>query len=308
MTYPGQYPPPAQHTPPAQPSAPAYVPAPVRKEPGTGVLLGLAIGGGATVLLAIAAVIALILVLPSAKIPSFDPFEGLDDDSYAAESDETAPPESCEGLCFSEADARTLTPGRDEFDRVGAMTRDADYDYYSETAGWFFDEQNAWWLDMGDDSIECSFVATYSAVWLESASSVGVRDQKIIDLGRYSTDSDSITQSVRVFDTVTQAEQYAQSLTEAIQGCSQYEDSSMGSARTYFVREVEPDTVSGIATTGWVDSSYPTFATAIHQYGNLVVMTGSDIHATAEMTIGDSDVQAFHLATATRLGALTHAG
>ena len=201
---------------------------------------------------------------------------------------------------------RTLTLEERSLAFVDGIDQQEDYLVYSESAGYYFDEQNDFWLDLGANEIDCSFIATWTPVWLESASSAGVRDQRVIELGYFGDDSQSISETGRVFDTVEQAENFIATLTSAIHDCPTYSIPHEGSVTSYTVTELTPETTAGVATTGWIDSGYPSYTNVVHQYGNVVLMSVANIgEDDREFTIDEADLDLFYADEARRLGSLS---
>ena len=292
---PGQFPPPAG-APVAQPPASS----------GNRLLLWLGLAGGAVVLLSIVAVVALLMILPTAKMPSFDPFEALGENEYVGEPDQTEPPAACEGLCFSDTDVRSLIPDERSLSYVDDI---GPADYYldgSESVGYYYDEQDELWFESGIEEVDCSFVSMWTPVWLESSSSAGVRAQRVLELGNFGDDAQTISATARVFDTVEQAESFMETLTMSVHECPEYTIPDEDSVTTYTVTELTPETTAGVATTGWIDSGYPTWTNVLHQYGNVVLMTTAVIDDEAgPVSIDEADLDLYFADSARRLGSLS---
>lgn len=198
--------------------------------------------------------------------------------SQGSDAPTPTPAAECE-LCISEVQARELRPSDAALGELG-LSLYPDYTFAKPSnAGTYADSSQRLYSDGLGAPEGCWALLDYSPV---SATHPGTehRTDRVMDLGSYGDDENTVSQVVRVFSSVTAADDYPQSIRDTITDCPRYAVSFEDGGR--WDADVVPTTLdlaavegaTGVTAVGWDERDGDWIVTAVDlQYRNIAIRT-----------------------------------
>lgn len=221
-----------------------------------------------------------------------------------------AVPTVCSDDCFDGTDIGATVGSEDDFAALGITEN---LYAWGQLASSTPTAEHRWssrrWVRNEGSPESCYFTNNLSPVALPLAADPGFSDEFIYFTGARTTadESDRVNQTVRIFKTSAEAEQYLGDLDAQIDGCSRVTFDAGPRKGTATVSPAEPLAVAGsVAAVGWVES----FDTGLRYYafdlqrGNIVVRTTFLL----KTDISEDAVRSFATSIADKLAALETPG
>ena len=211
-----------------------------------------------------------------------------------------APPPPCVNGCLGLDDARELYPADDLILDLG-LDPEVGYEGWSDRSFNAYDVYTRKNWRSGDGSPEqCEFADSFGPTGATRPSEAQL-DDTVIDFGGWTSDYDSVYQSVRVLDGDADAASVIEGLLDAIPGCTSYTVKQGITAR--YEPDVEPahfETSAGVEVVAWREISTDNTATIVTlRHKNLVTRITHERHTDSSVT--DEQFASFVAATSTRL-------
>jgi hypothetical protein len=205
----------------------------------------------------------------------------------------TPTPVSCEGICFTAEEARSLFPSDAALAILGSPMYGEQSPLPNSTAGEYKKTAFQGWAQANGYPADCGFLIAQAPVSPNSpTSAAGSRSEPIVDLGNYHLASLNIIQSVRVFQSESLAADYRADLRDALSRCPHFTLRGTEGLYASDADIVDNPISPAVGAIGWnepnPDESY---RTEDLQYGNLVVRVV--INRLADSTVTDADVEAY---------------